>query len=122
VLQKTEAEKTGERRVNRLKEDYEKKGYVVLTNETFNSGADIIIIDPLIGKIVKVIESTNYAQDYYYIQPKKFERYITELNKFDKLPNVEKELVVSFQGNLNQQQIDTLKSNNIRVKVEGHQD
>ena len=114
--------KIGEKRVQRLKIEYELQGYFVITNLNFNCGVDIIIMDKTTGKVFKVIESTNYGKPQYYISPKKFKRYIDSLNKFNVLPDVTKEIVVSFKENLSKNQVKKLRKEGIRIRVIGGQD
>jgi response regulator of citrate/malate metabolism len=121
-LKSDESVRRGWIRVGKLEKEYQKKGYFVLVNANFNAGVDLIIVNPSTGQIHKVIESTNYSRKNYYIKDEKFNRYVKQLNKFDRLPNVEKEFVVSYKTNLNQEQIDILTHNNIKRRVEGHPD
>lgn len=111
----------GDLRVQKIKELYEKAGHFVITNRDFNTGVDLIVIATDTGKIFKVIESTNYC-DSSYINDAKFSRYLRELNKFNILPNVEKELIISYNKNINKEQMKELEKYNIVLKIEGYQD
>lgn len=108
----------GQKRVEALRKIYELQGYFVQTNEDFKTGVDVMAFDKQTGKIKKVVECTNYKKYYgpkqVRILPDKFERYVESLNKWDALPDVEKELHVSFDSNLTEEQKKILEQNNIR--------
>jgi hypothetical protein len=114
--------KTADRRIERLQQEYTERGYLVLINKNFNAGVDLIIILRKTGTVKKVIEATNYKAKWEYISDEKLGRYINSLKFFDQLPNVEKELVVSFEDNLTDDQIKRLGQNKINVKIVGRQD
>ena len=114
--------KTADRRINKLQAEYTERGYLVLINKNFNSGVDLIIILRKTGTVKKVIEATNYKAKWEYISDEKLDRYINSLKFFDQLPNVEKELVVSFEDNLREDQIKKLGQNKINLKIVGRQD
>lgn len=111
-----------DRRIEKIKREYEDKGYKVIINKNFNAGVDVIIIDRKTGQIRKVIEATNYGYEWEYIKPNKFKRYVDSLNSFNDLPNVEKELITSYKTNLGKDQIEELRRNNINHRIEGRQD
>jgi hypothetical protein len=113
---------TANRRIDRLKEEYEQQGYKVLINRHYNCGVDMILIVKKTGQIKKIIEATNYRFEWEYISDDKLGRYIDSLNYFDDLPNVEKELVISYDTNLREDQIRELGKNNISLRIEGRQD
>ena len=118
VLKLGQAEvKTGRRREKRLKEDYEKKGYQVLNAKNFNTGVDLIIIDSD-GKIVHVIESTNYAGGSY-LHKRRARRYARSLGAF---PYAKKTLVVSFDENVGDDARKILKKARVNVEVVGYQE
>ena len=112
----------GDRRVENLGREYRERGYFVITNKNYGSGVDLIIIVKDTGQVVKTIESTNYKAIWEYISDEKLERYISSLNQFDVLPNVEKELVVSYEDNLTEQQLKKLGASSIDVRIIGKQD
>lgn len=111
----------GDLRVQKIKELYQKAGHFVITNRDFNTGVDLIVIATDTGKIFRVIESTNYC-DTSYVNDEKFSRYLRELNKFGVLPNIEKELVISYKQNLSKEQLKELAQFNITLTIEGYQD
>ena len=111
-----------DRRIERLQQEYTERGYLVLINKNFNAGVDLIVILRKTGTVKKVIEATNYKAKWEYISDEKLGRYINSLKFFDQLPNVEKELVVSFEDNLTDDQIKRLGQNKINVKIVGRQD
>lgn len=115
-------EKIADRRLRKLEEEYSERGCLVLINKNFNAGVDLIVILRKTGTVKKVMEATNYKAKWEYISDEKLERYINSLNFFDQLPNVEKELVVSFEDNLTDDQIKKLGQNRINVKIVGRQD
>ena len=121
-------QQTGDRRVNKIKMEYEKKGYAVLTNKNFNSGVDVIVIEKVTGKIVLVIESTNWSESGW-MQKEKLDRYVTSLNWFNQFKDVEKQLYVSFKENLRadkdanyDQEIIRLKDSHIDLVEVGYQE
>jgi hypothetical protein len=117
----------GNRRVFRLKKEYESQGYFVYANSSNHEGPDLIIIAKLDGRIVKVIESTNYARrtkgdELEYINNDNFQRYLTSLTQWSFNPEIKLELIVSFQTNLHKVQYKKLVERGITVVIVGHQD
>jgi len=114
-------EEIGHRRLETLEREYQRLGYFVLTHPLNNTGIDMVIICTSNGKIVEVLEVTNYARKEEYINNKKFTRYVDTLNEFN-FADIQKTIVVSFWENLNEKQIRILKENNINIRVMGKQD
>lgn len=112
----------GNRRLNRVTREYEDLGCFVVQNLTQESGVDLMIFSRSDGKLQKVIECTNYGKSWEYIKNDRMERYITSLNAFDLLPNVVKELYVSYQTNASKVQMERLVKNNIKLVIVGCQD
>lgn len=122
-------QQTGDRRVNRIKAYYESKGFAVLTNKNFNVGVDLIVIEKVTGRVAVAIESTNYAKESEWMVKEKLDRYIVSLDWFDQLPDVKKQLYVSFIENLKcdkqatyDQEVERLRENKIELIVVGYQD
>ncbi len=111
----------GDRRVQKIAKEYSDLGHLVITNPSNHEGVDLVIISSPLGKILKVIESTNYAKTSY-VSKDTFERYLSTLGYFRDLEEVQKELIVSFRNNLNTKQWNMCIANNIKVVVVGHQD
>jgi hypothetical protein len=111
----------GDRRVQKIAKEYSEIGHLVIVNPSNHEGVDLVIISSPLGKILKVIESTNYAKTSY-ICKESFERYLGTLGYFKDLEDVQKELIVSFRNNLNTRQWNMCTENNIKVVVVGHQD
>lgn len=118
----TKLEKIGQRRIEKLEKEYQTLGYFVLSHPYNQTGIDMIIIATPSGKIIEVLEITNYAHKWEYINSPKFNRYIATLNEFDCFNEVQKTLVVSYWENLNHKQIQILRDNNIHIRVVGYQD
>jgi hypothetical protein len=118
----TKLEKIGQRRIKRLTKEYEKLGYFVLSHPYNQTGIDMIIIATPSGKIMEVLEVTNYAYNWEYIKTSKFNRYVATLNEFNCFNEVQKTLVVSYWENLTSKQIQILKKNSINTRVVGFQD
>ncbi len=112
----------GNRRVHRLAEEYRKLGLLVVTNPTNHEGPDLILISSPDGRIVKVMESTNYARPEEYVCSETFKRYLDGLNYFDSILGIEKVIVVSFRTNLLRTQWQKCRENGITVEVVGRQD
>jgi hypothetical protein len=111
----------GDRRVQKIAKEYSDIGHLVIVNPSNHEGVDLVIISSPLGKILKVIESTNYAKTSYVCK-ESFERYLGTLGYFRDLEDVQKELIVSFRNNLNTRQWNMCTENNIKVVVVGHQD
>jgi hypothetical protein len=111
----------GDRRVQKIAKEYIDLGHLVIVNPSNHEGVDLVIISSPLGKILKVIESTNYAKTSYVCKDT-FERYLNTLGYFRELEDVQKELIVSFRNNLNTRQWNMCIENNIKVVVVGHQD
>lgn len=117
------------RRIDKIKEEYESKGYAVLTNSNFNAGVDVIVIEKGTGKIVVAIESTNFRDEKMWMGKEKLDRYIESLNWFDMFPDVKKQLYVSFAENIREnkeqkmdRELDRLVESGIELIICGHQD
>lgn len=119
----SEAEKIGQRRVDRLRLEFEQLGYFVETRIGNNTGVDMIVVccDREKATIIQVLEVTNYARRNEYINCKKFNRYVDTLNRWNR-GGIKRTLVVSYWENLNGKQISCLQANNIEVMVVGYQD
>jgi hypothetical protein len=111
----------GNKRVYRLCSEWWNAGFFVLVNENFNAGADLIILRKN-GRIVRVIESTNYARKTEFIKDDKFQGYMTNLSFYSNYGKVQKEIVISFNENLSADQWKRCKKDSIIVTVVGHQD
>jgi hypothetical protein len=114
--------KVGEARVNKLANQYRELGYFVIENSANHEGVDLIIISTPEGRIKKVIEVTNYKKPQYFVDAKRFDRYVITLTAFECIEGIELELVVSYLENLSVTQLKELKRNNINIHVEGAQD
>jgi hypothetical protein len=119
--------KIADRRVNRIKEEYEQMGYKVWANYKNHEGVDIIIISNPQGRVVKVIESTNYAErtregKLEVIPRDKLERYYGSLNYWDGIEGLEKEIVVSYRTNMPSSWYDKFRTVKITVVIKGYQD
>ena len=112
----------GDDRVLRLARDYENKGFLVFANSKNHEGPDLIVISVPEGRVVKVIESTNYERPEEYIAAKTFSRYIDSLCYFKGIEDVELELVVSFFENVSNAQYLELQEHDIKLVIENHQD
>ena len=111
----------GNRRSERLEKEYKALGYFVLTHPYNNTGIDMVIVCTRSGKIIEVLELTNYARKEEYIKTVKFTRYLNTLNEFN-FANIQKTIVVSYWENLSETQIIALQENNIHIRVMGSQD
>jgi hypothetical protein len=111
----------GQRRVNRLKEYYEKKGKLCLENAIFFTGVDLIVISRKTGKVLEVLEVTNYNNRREWINEMKMDRYIASLGLFDQLPRVRKTLIVSYKENVAGYE-ERLRQSGITVRALGKQD
>jgi hypothetical protein len=111
----------GNKRVFRLKAEYEKLGWKVVINPSNHEGPDLILISNPEGKIVKVIESTNYARTSN-VHKDNFKRYVETLDYFDFIIDIEKILVISFRENLSPSQWRICIDHHIKVEVLGFQD
>jgi hypothetical protein len=109
-------------RVLRLAEEYEKLGYLVLTNPETHSGVDLVIISLPDGRIQKVIECTNWKDGHWKMDSDRFERYVASLTYFEVIDGIELELVLTSLDNLTAKQADELKKNHIHVTVRPVQD
>lgn len=95
-----------------------KKGYQVLNAKNYNTGVDILAIDPKTGRIKEAIESTNYAKKCY-ISKERAERYAESLNQF---PYTKKKLVVSYKENVGEEARKILEDSGVKIEVVGYQD
>jgi hypothetical protein len=133
LVEQAKLDEIAARRVEKLRLELESEGLVVLTNANFASGVDLIAITKK-GKLKMVAEVTNYANKGEWIgkdrsgKPK-MDRYIESLSWFDRFPNVEKRLYVSFKENLRSKDttVDEMverleKKNNINIVIVGEQD
>jgi len=111
-----------QRRIDRLKREFEERGFAVLVNVNFSSGVDMIAIEKRTGRIVEAAEVTNYRETWEYIKNEKLQRYINSLNWFNQFPDVRKRLYVSYRENVNSEQLAALRKNNIGLIVCGGQD
>jgi hypothetical protein len=114
-------------RVDKLYQEYTSLGYLVILNRDNHAGVDLIVIATPSGRIVKVIESTNYALKtrdgkVEQISKDKLERYYRELNYFDQIEGVEKELVVSFKENIPSAWYKKFMDSKITVIIKGYKD
>jgi len=121
ILDKTELWEKGNRRLRKVAKEYREKDCFVVMREEQKSGVDLEVFSAD-GKLQKVIECTNYAHNWEYIDGLKLKRYIDTLNLYDALPDVVKELHVSYSENLSRRQKKLLAMNNIEVVVWGCQD
>lgn len=117
----------GQRRVDRLAMEFREKGFFVIVNSNVNKGVDLLVLDTFSGRLIEVVESTNYGKERYFIDEEKLKRYITSLNEYDRLPNVRKRLYVSFLSNVvsehvSQDTLDWLNRSKIEIFVCGGQD
>lgn len=110
--------KKGKKREKRLTKEYAQKGFQVLNAKHYNTGVDILAIDPKTGRIKEAVESTNYRSGNY-IDIKRARRYANSLSKF---PYAKKTLVISFDNNLGKQARRILASKGVNIRVEGYQD
>jgi hypothetical protein len=122
VFDKTILWRIGNRRLNRVGKEYEDLGCFVVMHKEQQSGVDLMIFSRADGKLQKVIECTNYAEPREYINSGRLNRYIMELNAYDVLPSVVKELYVSYKTNISQVGMELLVKNNIKLVVVGCQD
>jgi hypothetical protein len=116
------AVKVGKVRVMKIKEQYEKLGYIVIANAENHEGADLIIVSVPSGRIRKAIEVTNYRDPNFHMSNERVGRYIKTLKQFDKIEGIELELVVSFLNNLSASQLVEVEKASIHVIVAGEQD
>ncbi len=100
-----------------IAEKYRKKGFQVLNAKNYNTGVDILAIDPKNGQIKEAIESTNYSRKCY-ISKERAERYAKSLNEF---PYAKKKLVVSYK-NVGDEARKILEDEGVKIEVVGHQD
>jgi|SRR5271157_1049272 len=113
----------GDYRAVLLKEQYECDGkFKALVNTKFNAGVDLIIVEIQTGKVVEVVESTNYQYPDEFINTPKENRYIKSLNEFNYIAGIKKTLYVSYLENLNTRQLKRFLDNDIEVKEVGHFD
>ena len=115
-----ELRETELRRVNRLKAEWEAKGYFVMTNEQFHAGVDLVVVDTSLNtfNIVRVIESTNW-NSRGYLNNKRFDRYKESLNRFE--PTT-REIVFSYESNLSPAQKKEFEDSGIIVTILDYQD
>jgi len=118
-----------DRRIDKIKEEYESKGYAVLTNSNFNAGVDVIVVEKVTGRIVVAIESTNFRDEKMWMGKEKLDRYIKSLNWFDVFPDVRKLLYVSYAENIREEkeqkmdrELDRLVESGIELIICGKQD
>jgi hypothetical protein len=90
-----------------------------------NAGVDLLIFDKKTGRLVKVVESTNYAESSF-MKEDRILRYVNSLNEYDALPNVEKVIVVSYLTNImkriSSKTLELVENSHIKVDVVGRQD
>jgi hypothetical protein len=118
---RSKLERIGLRRSDAFEKMYKGLGYFILKHPYNNTGIDMVVISTETGKIIEVLELTNYAYKWEYINGKKFDRYVITLNEFN-FAGIKKILAVSFRQNLTMKQMETCKENSIEVKVMGYQD
>jgi len=108
------------RRVKKLKQEYEAKGYVVLTNKEFLCGVDLLIFNTSSGtfSVARAIESTNW-NPRGYLNATRYMRYVKALNKY--APTT-REIVFSYDSNLSKGQKQGFIANGIIVTIKGYQD
>jgi hypothetical protein len=114
--------KISDRRVDRLYSEYTKLGFFVMVNQRNHVGPDLIVIATPEGKIIKVIEATNYKTREEYIANDKMVRYIKTLDSFDCIQGIKKEIVVSFKENIHAYHYKQLAKSNISIVIVGNQD
>jgi hypothetical protein len=119
--------KIGDKRVDRIYDEYTRMGFVVIVNKSNHEGPDLIVISTPKGEVVKVIECTNYAKHTSkgkpeYISKDKLERYFNTLNYFDRIEGIQKELVVSFKENVPSSWYEKFTKAKITVLIMGYKD
>jgi Holliday junction resolvase len=117
MLGQKEVEKGKVREAN-IARKLRKKGFQVLNAKNYNTGVDILAIDPKTGQIKEAIESTNYAKKCY-IAKKRADRYSKSLNQF---PYARKKVVVSYKENVGDEARKIFEENGIKIEYVGHQD
>jgi hypothetical protein len=110
--------RTGKRREKRLVRDWQSRGFQVLNAKNYNTGVDLLVIDPRVGRICVAIESTNYSKGSY-IAIRRAQRYANSLNQF---PYADKILVISYNDNVGQVARGILQRAGVQIKVVGYQE
>ena len=110
--------KKGKVRETILAKKYRRKGFQVLNAKNYNTGVDILAIDPKTGQIKEAIESTNYAKSSY-MSKERAERYAKSLNQF---PYAKKKVIVSYEENVGKEARKILEDNGVEIEVRGYQD
>lgn len=110
--------KKGKVREAKIAKELTEKGFQVLNAKNYNTGVDILAIDPKTGKIKEAVESTNYAKKSY-MNKERAERYAKSLNQF---PYAKKKVIVSYKRNVGKEARKILKDNGIEIVVRGYQD
>lgn len=90
-----------------------KKGFQVLNAKNYNTGVDILAIDPKNGQIKQAIESTNYSRECY-IAKERAERYAKSLSQF---PYARKKLMFPTKRTWERKQEKSLKATESRLKL-----
>jgi hypothetical protein len=119
--------KIGDRRIDRITEEYRTMGFLVWANKQNHKGVDIIIISTPDGRVVKVIESANYGKytregKLEVIAKDKLQRYYYSLNYWDSIEGIKKEIVVSFKENIPSAWYKKFTEAKITVIIVGCQD
>lgn len=121
----TKEELLGEARVRSMAQNFESHGFMVVAPLSFNhEGVDIEVWrkdEPDV--LLTVIEVTNYSKPVTKVNPRKFKRYLDNLNSYDwRKPEVAKWLVVSYRENLYDCQVRRLDEYGIKLRIYGHTD
>lgn len=106
-----------QRRIRRLVRWYQARGYKCVTNKRFFGGVDIFVFNSQ-WQLCVVIESANYSSTSR-LNPSTFQRY---MNNFKFYKGVDRILVISFETNLSQQQLDDFVNEGVSVQIQGFQD
>jgi hypothetical protein len=117
----------GDRRVRKLEQELRERGYFTIVPSVVNKGVDLQVFDRATGRLVYVMESTNYKKRTEYIDDKRLRRYIESLNIYDELPGVKKQLIVSFLENVinkhvKEETLQWLRDSKIEIVCRGRQE
>ena len=121
-MHKEELQAKGDRLIRYIAKEWTEKGFICLTNFGHMEGNDIIVITSP-GKecrIHAVIECKNYGPGSY-VDNATFKKDMDNLNYFNKWPDVEKWLVISYKDCLSVDKMVELEQNEIKVREIGYE-
>jgi hypothetical protein len=115
-----ELEEKGDRLIHFIVREWTEKGFYCLVNFGHMEGNDIVVITGKDCRIHAVVECKNYGHKSY-ICAETFRQDLDNLIYFDKWPEVEKWLVISYKDCLTIDLAAELERNKIRVREIGYE-